>query len=222
MNDSGHLNPGPARGRPGFGRHARVILEAATPEESKARGRGMTVMAGVSLSPFGHCLVAESPRGICHLSFFDEGGENDAMAEIRAAWPLAELIRDDGQAAGLIDEIFTPAHSRSSPWKLFVRGTPFQLRVWRALLRVPAGALISYGALAAAVGNPRACRATGSAVGANPVACLIPCHRVIPQDGGIGHYRWGAGRKRAMLACENAPGHLHLPDGPGIPSIAGT
>ncbi len=181
-----------------------VTLETATPGEIKSRGTGLTIRAGVAASPFGHCLIGETPRGICHLSFFDERDREDAIAGMVAGWPLAGVEWDNAQAARIAGEVFHPAPCPSSPWKLFVRGTPFQLRVWRTLLRVPPGALVSYGKLAAASGNPNASRATGRAVGANPVAFLIPCHRVIRETGIPGHYRWGAVRKHAILAWESA------------------
>jgi AraC family transcriptional regulator of adaptative response/methylated-DNA-[protein]-cysteine methyltransferase len=180
-----------------------VTLEAATPGEIKARGEGMTIRAGVAESPFGNCLIGKSPRGICHLSFYNEGERDDAIREMRDEWPLAAITWDDDHAASLCGRIFTPAPS-SSTWKLHVRGTPFQLRVWRALLRVPPGALASYGMIATAAGNPQASRATGSAVGSNAISFLIPCHRVIRETGISGHYRWGAVRKRAILAWESA------------------
>lgn len=179
-----------------------ITLEAATPGEIKARGAGMTIRAGVAASPFGNCLIGESPRGICHLSFFDEGERDHAIGEMHDEWPLAAVAWDDYYAASLCGKIFSSAATPSSPWKLFVRGTPFQLRVWRALLRVPPGALVSYGAIAAASGNPNASRATGTAVGSNAISFLIPCHRVIRETGIPGHYRWGAVRKRAILAWE--------------------
>lgn len=178
-----------------------VSLEAATPGEIKARGAGMLIRAGVAQSPFGNCLIAETTRGICHLSFFDDGEREHAIAEMRRDWPLANVEADDTNAARLAAMIFTPAPP-SAPWKLFVRGTPFQLRVWRALLHVGSGTLVSYGRLAAAAGNPNASRATGSAVGGNAISYLIPCHRVIRETGISGHYRWGAVRKRAILAWE--------------------
>lgn len=180
-----------------------VTLEAATPGEIKARGEGMTIRAGVAESPFGNCLIGESPRGICHLSFYNEGERDDAIREMRDEWPLAAITWDDEHAASLCRRIFSPAPP-SSTWKLHVRGTPFQLRVWRALLRVPPGALASYGMIATAAGNPQASRATGSAVGSNAISFLIPCHRVIRETGISGHYRWGAVRKRAILAWESA------------------
>ncbi len=178
-----------------------VSLEAATPGEIKARGAGMDIRAGVAASPFGNCLIAETTRGICHLSFFDDGEREHAIAEMRRDWPLANLQSDEAHAAHLAAMIFAAAPP-SAPWKLFVRGTTFQLRVWRALLHVRPGTLVSYGRLAAAAGNPNASRATGSAVGGNAISYLIPCHRVIRETGISGHYRWGAVRKRAILAWE--------------------
>ncbi len=180
-----------------------VSLDAATPGEIKARGAGLTLHAGVAESPFGLCLIGETVRGICHLSFFDEGGRDNAIAELRAEWPLAAVDFSDDHAAALASQIFDTRANPSSPWKLFVRGTPFQLRVWRALLRVQPGTLVSYGKLAAAAGNPNASRATGTAVGGNAISFLIPCHRVIRETGVSGHYRWGAVRKRAILAWES-------------------
>lgn len=180
-----------------------VTLEAATPGEIKSRGAGLTVRAGVAASPFGHCLLAETPRGICHLSFFEETDRAAAIAELQSEWPAARLEWDDAFARALAGRIFqaqpAPAH-----WKLHVRGTPFQLRVWRALLQIPPGALTSYGKIAAMAGHPNASRATGTAVGSNAISFLIPCHRVIRETGISGHYRWGALRKRAILAWESA------------------
>jgi AraC family transcriptional regulator, regulatory protein of adaptative response / methylated-DNA-[protein]-cysteine methyltransferase len=174
-------------------------LTAATSDEILARGAGMTLRAGVAASPFGNCLIAASPRGICHLSFFEARTPANAIGELQGAWPLAGIVRDDSQAIAWIEGIF----SRSLAMEIFVRGTSFQLRIWRALMEVPSGKTVTYGALAAAAGNPHASRATGAAVGANPVAFLIPCHRVIRADGGTGGYRWGGARKQAMLSAES-------------------
>lgn len=190
-----------------------VTLEAATPAEIKNRGAGMRIRAGVATSPFGQCLIGESPRGICHLSFFDEGNENHAIAEMNDEWPLAATSWDHDHAGSLCGKIFSHAASRHVPWKFHVRGTSFQLRVWRALLRVPPGALVSYGMIATAAGNPGAARATGTAVGSNAISYLIPCHRVIRETGIPGYYRWGGVRKRVMLAWEavSRDPDLHLP-----------
>jgi AraC family transcriptional regulator of adaptative response/methylated-DNA-[protein]-cysteine methyltransferase len=175
-------------------------LEAATADEINARGAGMTLRAGIADSPFGHCLIADSPRGICCLAFCDTADKKAAAAELRGVWPLADVLWDLSHASALAGDIFSSNRSM----RVFVAGSDFQLRVWRALLRIPMGGTISYGKLAAIVGNPRAARATGSAVGANPVSFLIPCHRVIPGSGAIGHYHWGADLKRAMLVWESA------------------
>ena len=164
----------------------------------------MTLRAGVATSPFGPCLLAESARGICHLAFLEPLEREPAIAEMRAAWPLAELVWDETHVGQLAARIFDPARCAAAPWQVYVRGTPFQLQVWQALLRVPPGAPVSYGQLAAATGHPLAGRATGTALGRNPVAFLIPCHRVVRADGSCGHYRWGANRKRAILAWEEA------------------
>jgi AraC family transcriptional regulator of adaptative response/methylated-DNA-[protein]-cysteine methyltransferase len=186
-----------------------VGLEAASPGEMKSGGAGWTLRAGFAESPFGRCLVAGSPRGICHLSFREPGDDDEAgWRELGREWPNAGLRRDDAAAADTIDRLWAqPGEGRSGPaLRAFVRGTAFQLRVWRALLRIPPGRLVTYGRLAAAIGNPAAGRAVGAAVARNPVACLIPCHRVIRETGAIGGYRWGPVRKRALVAWEVSHG----------------
>ena len=179
-------------------------LETATSDEIAARGAGMTIRAGISDSPFGRCLIGETQRGICHLSFFDDEGAEPSIAEMQAAWPLAEILWDHDHAGRLASRIFSPeSHAGSTTiWTIFIRGTDFQIRVWKKLLRIPSGSTISYGELATAAGNPKASRATGSAVGRNDVSFLIPCHRVIRSDGSCGNYRWGIQRKRAILDWE--------------------
>lgn len=179
-----------------------VSLEAATPGEIKSGGAGLNIRFGVTGSPFGRCLIAETQRGICHLSFF-ENDEEISIQQLQHEWPVADHQRADDHAARISKHIFQSIDS-TRHWRLHVRGTSFQLRVWRALLEIPAGSLVSYGLLARAAGNPRAARATGSAVGRNDISFLIPCHRVIRETGVCGHYRWGAVRKQAMLAWEGA------------------
>src|SRR5260221_1132726 len=182
-----------------------VGFESASPGEIKCGGDGWTIAADLADSPFGTCLIADSPRGICHLAFV-ESDFADPLASVRDDWPAARLRRDDALASRIARRIFAgPADSLARPaLRAFVRGTAFQIRVWRALLRVPAGSLVTYGRLAVAIRQPAAARAVGTAVGSNPLAYLIPCHRVIRETGIIGGYRWGAVRKRAMLAWENA------------------
>ncbi len=181
-----------------------VDLEVAAPGEFKTAGAGWTIRAGFAESPFGRCLMAACPRGICHLSFDEE----NAWAAFTGAWPRTVVVRDDEWAAIVCRSVFSGRVHQPSrnagPWKLFVRGSEFQAKVWRALLEIPEGDLVSYGRLAELVGNPRAARAVGAAVGSNPVGFLIPCHRVIRASGAIGGYRWGVDRKRAIQAWERA------------------
>ena len=190
---------------PGRAHDLCVKLEAASPGEMKSGGAGWTLIAGFTETPFGTCLIAESPRGICHLAFIESETKEAAWEELHENWPGARLRRNDSAAGKIGGRIFARLPGRSRrPLRAFVQGTPFQLRVWRALLQIPAGQLTTYGRLAEAVGNPKASRAVGSAVGANSLAFLIPCHRVIRETGVIGEYRWGQVRKRALVAWENA------------------
>lgn len=180
-------------------------LETATADEIASRGAGMTIRAGIADSPFGRCLIGETPRGICHLSFFDdEEGEERSTTEMCQEWPLAVVSWDHNHAARLASRMFSPKSDTESPavWKVFVCGTDFQIRVWKELLRIPLGSTVSYRELATAVGNPKASRATGTAVGRNPISLIIPCHRVIRCDGSYGNYRWGIQRKHAILTWE--------------------
>jgi len=183
-----------------------VSLESASPGELKFRGARLAIVAGFAESPFGTCLVAEGPRGICHLSFVESGGGDAAWKKLQENWRNARLRQDDSLAAGIARQIFAlPAERNSRPaLRAFVTGTAFQVRVWRALLQVAPGQLTTYGRLAEAVGNPAAARAVGTAVGQNPLAYLIPCHRVIRETGVVGDYRWGRIRKRAILAWETS------------------
>ena len=175
-----------------------VTLEVATPGEIKAGGEGWTIDAGFAETPFGLCCLGNGPRGVCHLAFV----ENEERGEIERAWPRAKVRWDDAVAREMAAQVFQTG--QRADLKALVRGTPFQLRVWRALLKVPPGAVVSYRHLAAAIGQPSAARAVGTAVGSNPLAFLIPCHRVIRETGVMGQYRWGWERKRAMLGWEGA------------------
>lgn len=181
-----------------------VNVYAATPGELKSGGEGLTVRYGTHPSPFGECLVAVTPRGICGLSFPSSGG-GEAVDELRRQWARATFREDPRATKAVVDRIFDPSRRRDrSPLTVFVRGTNFQIKVWEALVRIPPGCALSYGDVAVAVGAPGATRAVGSAVARNPVAFLIPCHRVIRKSGAFGEYRWGAARKQAMLAWEAA------------------
>lgn len=181
-----------------------VTLEAVTPGEFKSGGAGVAIHYGVGPSPFGDMFVAWTPRGICRAAFIDTDGESEALTELQADYPLATVERDNAGAGKRVSQIFTSGDEGAAPLKLAIAGTNFQLAVWRALLKIPEGVVVSYGQLAKAIGQPTASRAVGTAVGANPVAFLIPCHRVIQSTGVLGHYRWGPVRKRAICVWEQA------------------
>ena len=176
-----------------------VTLEAVTPGELRTGGAGLRLTAGFTATPFGRALIASTARGIAHLSFVDGRQEAAALAALARHWPQAQLARTDAAAAALAARIFDPA-AAGAALRLAVPGTHFQLKVWRALLETGAAPTVSYAQLARTASVAAAARAVGNAVGANPVAWLIPCHKVLRQDGALGGYHWGADRKRAMLA----------------------
>ncbi len=182
-----------------------VAVDAVTPGELKARGAGVTVRYGVHDSPFGRCLIGSTDRGVCWLSFHDDVDADDGVESVRDDWVNADLVPDHKGTAVWRDRIFERvAAGESGPLPVLLAGTNFQLKVWRALLRVPPGGLCTYGSLAARIDRPTATRAVASAVAANRIAYLIPCHRVIRSMGFAGQYRWGAARKRALIGWEQA------------------
>lgn len=191
-------------GLSGTSRLHELVLhaEAVTPGELKRRGAGLVIRYGWHATPFGEALVAATPHGVCFLAFATQTGRAGAFEDFKSRWPAATLTRDDNAVAPFAARAFPESLDRGGPLSLHVRGTNFQLRVWQALLRVPAGETTSYSELARAVGKPSASRAVGGAVGANPISWLIPCHRVLRGDGGIGGYAWGVERKRTMLVWE--------------------
>jgi AraC family transcriptional regulator of adaptative response/methylated-DNA-[protein]-cysteine methyltransferase len=183
-----------------------VTLEAVTPGEYRAAGAGVRIHAGFHDTPFGECLLAVTDRGVCGLSFFD-GDRQGAMDDLAERWPNAAIEEKRRATATVASRIFRAMEIREPasvvPLALLVRGTNFQVKVWEALMRIPAGTVTTYESVAASIGEPRAVRAVGTAVGRNPVAFLIPCHRVLRNTGALGGYRWGLERKRAMLAWES-------------------
>lgn len=188
-----------------------VTFEAATPGEYKRAGRGLEIRYGFHAGPFGEFLIARTARGVCGLAFVTDRGRAAAVEDLRARWPSASLRRDQAGTQAQARAAFPAwgpgpeAAGRSGRLALRVRGTNFQIKVWQALLRIPAGRLASYAAVARAIGRPTAARAVGGALAANPIAFLIPCHRVIRAAGGLDvDYRWGAARKRAILGWEAA------------------
>ncbi|HEY2980171.1 MAG TPA: methylated-DNA--[protein]-cysteine S-methyltransferase [Anaerolineales bacterium] len=178
-----------------------VATEAVTPGEYKNRGDGLTIRYGLHATPFGKCLVGLTERGICHLGFIEDS-ESAAIDALVSEWPEARMIEDRRATAPLIEPIFDLSKRENTPMRIHLRGTNFQIKVWEALLRIPAGGVTTYEAIAAQIGQPTAARAVGNAVGHNPVAVLIPCHRVIRKRGGFGNYRYGAVRKQALLGWE--------------------
>ncbi|RYU78488.1 methylated-DNA--[protein]-cysteine S-methyltransferase [Hymenobacter persicinus] len=181
-----------------------VTYEAMTPAEYRAQGAGLTIHYGFHPTPFGEALLSLTDRGICGLSFQPAAEREPALAALAASWPRANLLADPGRTAAVAAQLFAPPAADAQPLPLLLRGTNFQIKVWEALLRIPAGAVVSYRDVAAALGQPGASQAVGGAVGANAIAYLIPCHRVIQQHGGPGGYRWGSLRKQALLGWEAA------------------
>ena len=179
-----------------------VSGEAMTPGEYKDGGAGTEILFGVHPSPFGPCFVGQTARGICALGFAD-GAHEEVLDDFRARWPRAGFRADAAQTAQTVASIFGD-DADLPPLSLHVWGTNFQLKVWEALLRIPSGHVVSYSDVAAAIGRPSASRAVGSAVAANPISFLIPCHRVIRRSGRFHNYYWGPARKRVMLAWEAA------------------
>jgi AraC family transcriptional regulator of adaptative response/methylated-DNA-[protein]-cysteine methyltransferase len=183
-----------------------VQLEAATPGEYKTGGAGLSIDYGVHNSPFGDIFVAATARGICKLSFLDQADLTADITDLQRRWPNALLRHNAPASLKIIDRIFSGTGPVDHPLSLHVCGTNFQVNVWRALMQIPAGTLRSYSHIAKAVGKPMAARAVGSAIGSNPIAFFIPCHRVLQQSGNIGGYHWGLTRKHLIHAWESARG----------------
>lgn len=179
-----------------------VTIEGMTPGEYKNGGEQLNINYSFAETPFGNIVVASTTKGICYLAFADD--EQDALSELSNCFPRADFrqMTDTHQQNALF--IFTQDWKNLSSIKLHLKGTPFQLRVWEALLKIPMGKLSTYASVAAAVNNPAASRAVGSAIGDNPVAFLIPCHRVIKSTGVFGQYHWNSTRKAALIGWESS------------------
>lgn len=181
-----------------------VQLEAVTPGEYKQRGAELVIDHGMHDTPFGQAFVALTPRGVCNFSFLDDKAPEVPLATLAHSWPEAELREAPSRTQNVINTMFDGSKAPDRPISLHVSGTNFQISVWRALLQIPPAKVVSYAQVASAVGNPKAARAVGLAVGANPVALMIPCHRVIQQNGKLGGYHRGEIRKQAIHAWEAA------------------
>ncbi len=206
-----------------------VTFDAMTPGEFKKKAEGLTIEFGVHPSPFGYCCLSKTDRGICHLSFLGYVGndlekngektdslnigvlEGKARSILKDEWPKANIIKNSETTRPIVSAIFNPYtvkkrkrgdNQNTGPFHLHIKGTNFQIQVWRALLSIPEGQLVSYQDIASLIGKPRAYRAAANAIAINPVALLIPCHRVIRKSGRIHLYRWGSSRKKAIIAKE--------------------
>jgi len=179
-----------------------INMEAATPGEFRKRGEALTIRFGFHPSPFGECFIALTDKGICSLEFVGRSDSDKAAAALEKQWAHAQIIRDQTTTKTYANKIFGGSASCSN-LPLHVTGTNFQIKVWEALLRIPQGALVSYEGLADSIGKPKAVRAVANAVAHNPVAFLIPCHRVIRKTGAIGGYHWGSLKKTAILLWES-------------------
>ncbi len=187
-----------------------VNIHAMTPGEYKRAGAGLDITYGVHETPFGAALLAQTARGVCALHFLPEDTSlTPLLSALHTEWPLANFQRDEAVTAPTLARIFAPTqHALDQPITLLLKGTNFQVRVWEALLNIPYGSATTYANVAQFIGAPSAARAVGNAVGQNPIAYLIPCHRVLRRDGDLSGYRWDPTRKRAMLGWEAA----HLGD----------
>lgn len=191
-------------GLSGSGRLHDLFLrwEAMSPGEFARKGAGLQISYGWFDSPFGQALAMGTDRGLCGMAFADETGPEAAMSDLKSRWPEATFTEAPDKIAEWVEAAFRMRGDTA----LHLIGAPFQIKVWEALLRIPSGQVTTYSEIAQSVGNPRAVRAVGTAVGRNPVSWLIPCHRALRKSGGLGGYHWGLPVKRAMLAYEAARG----------------
>lgn len=180
-----------------------VKIEGMSPQQYKTAGKDLEIFYGYHASPFGLCFIAVAEKGVCALKFIDEEKSRDEYELFARQWPLAHLIHKPASTQVYIKKIFQPMESNES-LSLLVRGTAFQIKVWEALVNIPFGSLTSFQQVADTIGHPGSARAVGSAVGANTILYLIPCHRVISRDGTMGHYHYGKVRKMAMIGWESA------------------
>lgn len=178
-----------------------VSMESVTPGEYKSMGKDLLIEYGFHETPFGTCLLAATQRGLTNLIFTPE--KTEALSVIENMWRQAQIIENSSIGIPYIQQLFYSA-AMDQQIPLFVKGTPFQIKVWEALLKIPEGCITTYAHIAAQIHKPKAVRAAGTAIGNNPVAYLIPCHRVLRNSGHIGGYRWGTDRKKAILLKETS------------------
>jgi AraC family transcriptional regulator of adaptative response/methylated-DNA-[protein]-cysteine methyltransferase len=178
-----------------------ISMEGMTPDQYRKSGAGLTIYYGFHHSPFGRYLLAVTrEKRVCSLQFIED--EQQSIRELERQWAASERVFDQEITGQIATTLFQSGETGRH--NLLARGTPFQLKVWESLLRIPSGALVSYQSVARYIHQPKALQAVGSAIGSNPIACLIPCHRVIKKSGDISEYRWGSLRKSAILGWEAA------------------
>jgi len=193
----------------GFSAQSRVYdlfvnIEGVTPDEFRRRGKGAHIRYGFHPTPFGECFIAATERGICGLSFVNDASPQVELGRFEQKWAFAQVEADQDFTRKMAEAIFFTNRPQASNLTLLLQGTRFQLKVWEALLKIPAGSVSTYEQIARSIGRPTAMRAVGTAIGSNPVGYLIPCHRVIRKAGQIGEYHWGETRKRAIIGWEMA------------------
>lgn len=180
-----------------------VTHEAMSPGDYKQRGAGLVIRYGWHVSPFGIALVMVTDRGLAGLAFCDPGGEHEALDDMRGRWRNTDYVEDLSATQPYAARIFEPGRWRAEePLRVVLIGTDFQVRVWEALLRIPMGKACAYSDIADRIGAPKASRAVGAAVGANPISFVVPCHRALGKSGALTGYHWGLTRKRAILGWE--------------------
>ena len=179
-----------------------VALEAITPGDIKSAGENIQFTCGIHPTPFGNCFIAITERGIHQLAFIDQAQDGEYLQTLKQQWPAASFNTEQQLTKSTVDNIFSPSGTPKENFKLWIKGSPFQFKVWEALLAIPEGRLSCYSDIASDIGQANAARAVGSAVAKNPIAYLIPCHRVIKNMGVLGNYRWGEARKQAIIGRE--------------------
>ncbi len=180
-----------------------VTHEALSPGDFKTGGAGVAMSYGFHPSPFGETIVVATARGLAGLGFVDDGDRKSSLADMQRRWPNASYTRDDPATAPFATRIFQPeAWQPEQPLRIVLIGTDFEVRVWETLLRIPMGRATTYSDIASHIGNPKASRAVGAAVGKNPISFVVPCHRVLGRSGALTGYHWGLTRKQAMLGWE--------------------
>lgn len=180
-----------------------VNIEGVTPATYKNKGIGLVIHYGYHDTPFGECFIAATDKGVCGITFLQDQNAGEEFELFAKKWSFAELIENATFTQPYIDQIFSK-NPNNQKIKVLVQGTPFQIKVWEALLSIPQGAVSTYQNIAESIGKPKAVRAVGTAIGRNPIGFLIPCHRVIRKEGKLGQYRWGSGRKKAIIGWEMA------------------